>query len=161
MWLVTIWLGCGEVPAPTEPAPAPAAPVDPHAAHRGADHMAQMATMRDALRAALGEAYDAPVPGLDTADPAAGKALYETHCASCHGLAGKGDGAAASGLNPPPSDLTDAFHARFYSDAGRVRIIETGSPGTGMVGFTGVLTGPQILEIYGYVRSLRPVVSGG
>ena len=35
-----------------------------------------------------------------------GKLLYERYCASCHGLEGKGDGPAASALQPPPPDLT-------------------------------------------------------
>ena len=38
----------------------------------------------------------------------AGEALFETNCASCHGASGRGDGPAATGLNPPPSDLSGA-----------------------------------------------------
>jgi mono/diheme cytochrome c family protein len=164
MWLVTTWLACGEAPPPSDDGGAPTAapaPVDPHAAHKGgSDHMAQMTAMRDTLRTELGEAYDAPVPGLDTADAAAGKALYDVHCASCHGVAGKGDGPAGAGLNPPPSDLTDAFHARFYSDAGRVRVIQKGSPGTAMVGFEAMLDSDKILQVYAYVRDFRAAAGG-
>jgi mono/diheme cytochrome c family protein len=36
----------------------------------------------------------------------AGAVLYERHCASCHGLTGKGDGPLAATLTVPPSDLT-------------------------------------------------------
>src|SRR5699024_9498726 len=42
------------------------------------------------------------VPNLETA-----KALYSTHCASCHGVEGKGDGPAAQGLDPAPSNFHD------------------------------------------------------
>jgi mono/diheme cytochrome c family protein len=35
-----------------------------------------------------------------------GKVEYETSCASCHGLAGKGDGPLARALVSQPSDLT-------------------------------------------------------
>ncbi len=35
-----------------------------------------------------------------------GKAQFEQQCASCHGAAGKGDGAAAAGLNPKPRNFT-------------------------------------------------------
>src|ERR1700730_7274741 len=37
----------------------------------------------------------------------AGRELYLTHCASCHGKKGKGDGGQALG-GGTPSDLTDA-----------------------------------------------------
>lgn len=154
MWFVT-WLACGGEAVPTEPPPAPAAaPVaDPHASH--STHMAQMAAMRDTLRAELGDAYDAPVPGLDAANGETGKVLYAAHCLTCHGASGKGDGAGGVGLSPAPSDLTDAFHSRYYSDAGRVRVIQKGSAGTAMVGFEGVLDGRQILDVYAYVRTFR------
>src|SRR5690242_123547 len=35
-----------------------------------------------------------------------GKAQYVQFCASCHGMAGKGDGLLAQSFNPPPTDLT-------------------------------------------------------
>jgi high-affinity iron transporter len=163
--LLLVWLAfaCSGAPENAPPADPPLPPqepppaADPHAgAHAGGGgHMEQMAATRETLRAELGETYDQPVAGLDAADPARGKALYEQHCQSCHGADGKGAGPAAAGLNPPPADFTDAFHARYYSDAGRIRIIEKGSPGTGMAAFDGQLDRQQILDVYAYVRSLR------
>ncbi len=38
--------------------------------------------------------------------PEAGANLYAVYCASCHGLAGRGDGPVAISLTPAPSDLT-------------------------------------------------------
>lgn len=35
-----------------------------------------------------------------------GSEYYQRYCASCHGIAGKGDGPAAAALQPPPKDLT-------------------------------------------------------
>jgi high-affinity iron transporter len=152
MLVLALIAACGG-PAP-EPAPAPA-PAPAIAHEPMADHMTRMAATRDGLRAALGEAYDAPVPGLDTADPVKGKATYDTTCAPCHGAAGKGDGAAGAGLTTLPADFTDAFHARYYSDAGRVHVIEKGADGTGMPGFEAALDHQQILDVYAYVRKFR------
>lgn len=43
---------------------------------------------------------------LPAAAASAGAALFASHCAACHGPAGRGDGLAAAALNPPPRDLT-------------------------------------------------------
>jgi high-affinity iron transporter len=40
-------------------------------------------------------------------DLAQAAALYTTHCGVCHGTAGRGDGPAARGMDPPPSNFTD------------------------------------------------------
>jgi mono/diheme cytochrome c family protein len=37
----------------------------------------------------------------------AGKWLFETYCAVCHGVSGKGDGPVASKIPPPPSYTSD------------------------------------------------------
>lgn len=44
----------------------------------------------------------------DAASVAAGKALWATHCASCHGKTGLGDGSKAAQLDTQPSDFTKA-----------------------------------------------------
>ena len=71
-----IMIACGgastDPAAPVEAPPVVAPAADPHAAHKSMDHMAVMAATRDRLRAELGEAYDPPVPGLDTADATRG-----------------------------------------------------------------------------------------
>ena len=41
-----------------------------------------------------------------------GKTLYKEYCAQCHGFTGKGDGPAASGLEPKP-----AIHANMPFDS--------------------------------------------
>lgn len=38
---------------------------------------------------------------------AAGAALFRTHCATCHGTSGRGDGPLADLLRRPPSNLTE------------------------------------------------------
>lgn len=46
------------------------------------------------------------VAALVAPEVAHGKALYDTHCAACHGPGGKGDGPAAEGMARRPADLT-------------------------------------------------------
>jgi mono/diheme cytochrome c family protein len=129
--------------------------VQPGAEEEGEGHMARMERVRGELQATLGEAYDAPVPGLDSADAAAGSRLYRRSCETCHGASGKGDGILASGLAMPPADHTDAHHARYYSDAGRMEIIRNGIAGTPMVGFSSQLSEQELLDLYAFVSSLR------
>ena len=129
--------------------------VKPGDEEEGEGHMARMERMRGELQATLGEPYDAPVPGLDSADAAAGSRLYRRSCETCHGASGKGDGILASGLAMPPADHTDAHHARYYSDAGRMEIIRNGIAGTPMVGFSSQLTEQELLDLYAFVASLR------
>ncbi len=38
-----------------------------------------------------------------------GQKLFEDHCASCHGLDGKGDGPSAEGQSKKPADLTATY----------------------------------------------------
>jgi mono/diheme cytochrome c family protein len=42
----------------------------------------------------------------DAAAAAKGQIIYVRYCASCHGVAGRGDGAIARDLRVPPTDLT-------------------------------------------------------
>lgn len=55
------------------------------------------------------EPWTSPEFGRASADR--GKGLYKEYCAQCHGLTGKGDGPAASGLSPKP-----AVHAAMAFD---------------------------------------------
>ena len=63
---------------------------------------------------ALAQEWKAPAEAKATRNPVAratglkdGKAAYDANCALCHGSAGKGDGPAASALNPRPKSLAD------------------------------------------------------
>ncbi|HMZ56166.1 MAG TPA: c-type cytochrome [Nitrospira sp.] len=47
------------------------------------------------------EPWTAPEFGMASVDR--GKVLYKEYCSQCHGATGKGDGPAASGLNPKPA----------------------------------------------------------
>ena len=43
---------------------------------------------------------------VDKTSPTDGKQMFNSYCAPCHGLDGRGYGPAASALNSQPSDLT-------------------------------------------------------
>ncbi len=50
---------------------------------------------------------------VNSASIAAGKALYATHCKSCHGSKGLGDGSKSAQLKTEPGDFSSAdFHAQ-------------------------------------------------
>ncbi len=108
----------------------------------------------------LSLAHAAPAPALT--DPAVAR-LFATHCASCHGPAGKGDGPAASALYPKPRDFTTGVFrfkstpdAQYPTAADFARIISSGIPRTAMPGFTGVLTPTEVTDLGTFVMTLAP-----
>ena len=62
-------------------------------------------------------ALELPRRPLDIAE---GQKLYESNCASCHGVRGMGDGPSAAGLNPKPPAIGDPAAMRH---AGVTRLI--------------------------------------
>lgn len=68
---------------------------------------------------------------MTKSSPSDGAQMYKQHCATCHGLTGKGDGPAAAALKSPPSNIAlIARHNEGKFPAARVQsIIEgKGSP---------------------------------
>lgn len=61
--------------------------------------------------------------------------LYQTHCALCHGVEGRGDGPAAATLEPAPTDFHDRERASQRSLFGLFNTITLGVEGTGMTAF--------------------------
>lgn len=93
----------------------------------------------------------------DTSNVVAGKSLFETACASCHGPAGRGDGPAAKDLNPAPSNLTAVVHMPIASDAYLLwTVSEGGAPvGSAMPAFKDSLSREQIWQLVSYLRTLE------
>lgn len=56
-------------------------------------------------------AWAEPETMFDAAAAVAGKGIYTTHCASCHGVDGKGTGEVAQFLTVTPTDLTRLRYA--------------------------------------------------
>jgi caa(3)-type oxidase subunit IV len=63
------------------------------------------------IMAATSGASKLKKPWISTPELVAkGKALFAVQCVSCHGVEGRGDGPAASALNPPPRNFTSDEH---------------------------------------------------
>ncbi len=61
-----------------------------------------------------------------TQGPSQGQALYQVHCAACHGLEGRGNGPMASTMRRQPPDLTklSATNSGHFPDARVRRIVD-------------------------------------
>ncbi len=89
-----------------------------------------LSELRTALESVLGVALD-PLPA-NPPSLAHGARLYTQYCVQCHGAGGAGDGALASELDPPPSDLTDWPALRQTGPIDFFRVVNVGVAGTAM-----------------------------
>jgi len=114
-----------------------------------------MKDVRKWLKKELANDYYKALPKVTVEQIAKGKKVYQKYCIMCHGASGKGDGPASKGFTSKPADFTDAHHSHFYTDRGRLHIIQKGIAGTPMSGWEKALSKDDIDAVYGYVRSLR------
>jgi len=96
--------------------------------------------------------YRSPI-AYTTESIARGARLYPENCASCHGAAGRGDGAAASGLKVPPADLT-AAHVLDHSEGDIFWWLSAGIPESAMPGFADRLSADDRWDLVNWVRTL-------
>jgi DMSO reductase family type II enzyme heme b subunit len=94
-------------------------------------------------------------------DVAAGKALYDRHCAQCHGEEGKGDGPAADRVYPRPRDFSLAIFkvrstlsGQLPTDHDLFRVISDGLPGTSMPPWRKYLSEADRWQLVHFVKSL-------
>jgi high-affinity iron transporter len=93
-------------------------------------HVSRLTT---ALASRLGVALD-DLPA-DTPSLARGAEVYAANCSSCHGAQGKGDGPAAIGLDPTPTNLSETAALEDQSPLDYYRRITIGVVGTAMPSF--------------------------
>ena len=92
-----------------------------------------------------------------------GKAIYEERCVQCHGVDGRGNGAAAPVLTPRPRDFAAAQYKLRTTETGSVptdddliRTITYGVPGTSMPGWQKFLSTSDIAAVATYLKSFSP-----
>lgn len=92
-----------------------------------------------------------------------GREVYQQHCATCHGVDGKGDAPAAFMLAPRPRDFTTARYkirttetGSLPTDADIVRSIRKGLPGTSMPAWESLLPEADIRAVAEYIKTFSP-----
>jgi high-affinity iron transporter len=107
-----------------------------------------------ALAAVLQTTTPANTVAADATSIAAGKKLYMSNCASCHGETAQGDGRAGKQLNPPPANLADATWIHGSADGDIFLVIRDGVKDTGMKAFGSRMTAHQMWDVVNYLRSI-------
>lgn len=114
---------------------------------------AQVAQQAIALRRGLVSAYNLVVAPKRAPDLSTVATQYTTLCVSCHGITGHGDGVAAPGMDPAPSNFHDAERMHQRSIYGLYNTITLGVNGTGMAAFSS-LSEEQRWALAFYVANL-------
>src|SRR5229473_2703816 len=90
-----------------------------------------------------------------------GKALYASHCATCHGPEGKGDGPdRTNDLSHRPADLTSVVRENLNPDGVVFYKIWNGRTQPTMPAFKTKLTKNDAWAIVAFVKTLRKLSSG-
>jgi mono/diheme cytochrome c family protein/thiol-disulfide isomerase/thioredoxin len=134
----------------------------------GLGAMAASAALAWSIRARVERQPDRAVPtaGSDESSrsPTAAKGLpallrrgrltYQVHCARCHGPEGRGDGADAPLLQPPPRDFAAAPWTHGQTPESVREAVRRGIAGTAMPGFGPLLSKRELEGVVAFVRTL-------
>jgi high-affinity iron transporter len=115
------------------------------------------------MLAQLGRELNIVFDDIPSQPPALGRGreIYQSACASCHGIAGRGDGPAGAALTPRPANLADSVLLGSSSPLDFYRRITVGVAGTGMVAFEHSLSTADRWAVALYAATLRlPAPSG-
>ena len=91
----------------------------------------------------------APVPYLSLSI-AQGRESFETHCVSCHGVGGLGDGVLARSLAKPPANLSEP-HTALHTPGDMYGWFTHGIPDSPMPGFATVLDEEQRWDLVNFL----------
>ncbi len=106
-----------------------------------------------ALFAAPVRAEDVPPDVQTEADT-----IWQSRCSTCHGAAGKGDGAAAAALTPKPRDFSSASWQASVSDEHIEKIIAEGGQSVGLSML--MPANPDLVAKPAVIKALRAHVRG-
>jgi len=97
--------------------------------------------------------YHRPTVPYTATSIVSGMAVYDEHCAVCHGRSGGGDGPAAPRLPRPPADLR-APHTGDHTAGDLFWWVSHGIARAAMPGFAATLSEEQRWDVINYVRLL-------
>jgi high-affinity iron transporter len=109
------------------------------------------------LSAGLAERFHVNLDEIPARAPdlARGAEVYQARCASCHGVAGAGDGPLGAGLDPVPANLTDRKALSDRSPLDYYRRLSIGVVGTAMPPFEDRLPAQDRWAVALYASLLR------
>lgn len=92
-----------------------------------------------------------------------GKTLYQTNCAPCHGVAGKGDGPGAVALNPKPRDHSNGAYMDKLTNRHIHDVIKNGGLAFGFPTMPGQpqLSDNDIAQVIAFIRTLSNTYKPG
>lgn len=93
-----------------------------------------------------------PPPAGSVTPSDLGRAVYVMHCAGCHGFDGGGNGPAATGLTPAPTNFQTATPSTL-SDNTIQQAVLVGKPPV-MRGYVTILTPTEVNALVLYLRTL-------
>ena len=102
----------------------------------------------------LAKAYAVSQSPAITPDAQRGAQLFAQQCSVCHGVGGQGDGPASIGMQPAPTNLTNAARLDQLSLYDLFNTLTLGVDGTDMAAFADQLDERQRWDLAVYVASL-------
>ncbi len=96
----------------------------------------QVSGLANSLRDDVIRSYGLTVAPRSAPDLGKAAVLFQANCAACHGIQGRGDGPAAKGMEPPPSNFHDDERMNSRSIYGLFNTISLGVGGTPMRAFS-------------------------
>jgi len=114
---------------------------------------------KDAAAAQALPAEEIPQIARNLREYYAGRSLYQTYCAGCHGELGNGGGRVGHLLSPEPRDFTDPLWVSKQTESSLYAVIADGKPNSAMPAFREILLAPERAFVLHYVRHFADPVA--